>query len=67
MKITVDEKKCAGHALCTIIAPELFEMNEHGKAVVLGEVTDDLVEEAEESVSECPAAALLLLRGADDD
>ncbi|WP_037180998.1 ferredoxin [Rhodococcoides fascians] len=63
MKITVDEKKCAGHALCTIIAPELFEMNANGKAVVLGDVTDDVLDIAEESVTECPAAAIVLSRG----
>ncbi|QII00273.1 ferredoxin [Rhodococcoides fascians A21d2] len=63
MKLTVVEKKCAGHALCTIIAPELFEMNAQGKATVLGDVTDEVLDLAEESVTECPAAAILLSRG----
>lgn len=67
MKLTVDEKKCAGHALCTIIAPDLFEMNDAGKAEVIADLTAADLDLAEESVAECPAAAILLSRGDSDD
>ncbi len=31
MEIHIDRAKCAGHAICTILAPDVFEMDDHGK------------------------------------
>lgn len=59
MKLHVDEGRCAGHALCTVIAPDLFEMDNRGKAIVLAEVDDHNRADAEESIRECPAAAII--------
>ncbi len=60
MKLHVDENKCAGHALCTVIAPDLFEMDDLGKAQVIGEVTDANRLDAEDAMRECPAVAILM-------
>lgn len=60
MKLHVDEGLCAGHALCTVIAPDLFEMDERGKAIVIGEIDDANRADAEDSVAECPAHAIRL-------
>lgn len=60
MNLQVDEKLCAGHALCTVIAPDLFEMDDRGKANVIGDVDDANLPDAEDSVKECPAHAILL-------
>ncbi len=34
MEIAVDEERCCGCRMCTVLAPGLFEMNAEGKAVV---------------------------------
>lgn len=60
MRLHVDEGLCAGHALCTVIAPDLFEMDARGKAVVTGEVDETNRLDAEDSVAECPAHAIRL-------
>lgn len=60
MNLHVDEGLCAGHALCTVIAPDLFEMDDRGKAIVIGDVDDATLPDAEDSVKECPAHAILL-------
>ncbi|MBF4163105.1 ferredoxin [Nocardioides acrostichi] len=59
-QLHVDENKCAGHALCTVIAPDLFEMDDRGKAIVIGQVDDANLAEAEEAVAECPALAIAM-------
>ncbi|MEE2060416.1 ferredoxin [Rhodococcus artemisiae] len=63
MKLEVDARKCAGHALCTVIDPDRFEMNDAGKADVIGTLTADDLDLAREVVAECPAAAVLLHEG----
>ena len=30
MKIKVDQDRCAGHARCAAVAPELYELDENG-------------------------------------
>ena len=30
MKIVIDPAKCAGHARCAAVAPQLFELDENG-------------------------------------
>lgn len=66
MKLTVDHK-CAGHALCNAIAPELFELDEQGIAQVTNQPDAGQRGLAEEAAQECPAAAILIERGAGDE
>ncbi len=37
MKIHVDAEKCQGHNRCYALAPELFDVDDYGNAVVIGE------------------------------
>lgn len=64
MEIHVDRGKCAGHAICTILAPDVFEMDDEGKAVVLPTAAQVSDAEVRDAADACPALAIKLAAGA---
>ncbi len=55
VRITIDKENCIGCGACVATAPEVFEMNDEGKAEVLKiELTDEEIEKTKEAVSVCP-------------
>jgi ferredoxin len=60
MKVRVDAEKCQGHNRCYALAPELFDVDDYGQAVVIGDgtVTPDLEEKARLAVANCPEYAI---------
>ena len=62
MQIHVDAEKCQGHNRCYALAPELFDVDDYGNAVVIGDgtVSPDLVERAKLAVANCPEFAISL-------
>jgi ferredoxin len=59
MHIVIDADKCQGHARCTLIAPNLFDLDDDGNAFLLvDEVPGDQVELAERAVANCPEKAI---------
>lgn len=62
IQISVDSDVCEGHGRCYSIAPELFEPDEIGNAVVIGDgtVPDDQQELAERAAMNCPEKAVLI-------
>lgn len=60
MRVTVDSDKCQGHNRCFALAPELFDVDEYGTAVVIGDgtVADDLEDKARLAVANCPEFAI---------
>jgi ferredoxin len=59
MKARVDRDVCVGSAVCTAIAPEVFELDNKGLSHVVNPDAgdEDLLREAAES---CPAQAITL-------
>jgi ferredoxin len=53
MAITIDADKCIGCGLCVNLAPEVFEMSDDGKAVVINPSAD-----AGDIASQCPVEAI---------
>ena len=53
-------EKCQGHNRCYALAPELFDVDDFGQAVVIGdgEVTAELEEKARLAVANCPEYAI---------
>jgi len=51
----VDSEKCQGHNRCFALAPELFDVDDYGTAVVIGDgsVPADLEEKARLAVANC--------------
>ena len=61
MILKVDADKCQGHGRCYALAPELFDLDENGNALV--RVTNPgpgQIETAEIAVSNCPERAITL-------
>jgi ferredoxin len=62
MKIRVDPEKCQGHALCSMVAPSLFELDEidgHSVAVT-EEVPAGQEADARAAAGSCPEQAIIL-------
>jgi ferredoxin len=62
MKVKVDAQRCQGHTLCSMIAPDSFELSEiDGSSSPVSEVVpveqEDAVREAAHS---CPEQAILI-------
>ncbi len=62
MKVSVDKERCQGHTLCSMIAPDSFELDDvDGHASAVNEVVpadqEDLVAEAAHS---CPEQAIVI-------
>ena len=57
MKVRVDAEKCQGHNRCYALAPELFDVDDYGQAVVIGDgtVPPELEEKARLAVANCPS------------
>ena len=60
MRVEVDRDRCEGNAVCVGIAPDLFELDDEDYAVIKADPVPDGQEDlAEQSVAECPRAALI--------
>lgn len=63
MELTVDADRCQGHGRCYDLAPELFDADEDGHAVLLtpgGDVVPGAEAAAGRAVRSCPEQALSL-------
>ena len=62
MKVAVDKDLCVGHGRCYDVAPELFEDDEDGYAIVRGDgvVPHERAEAARLAVRLCPERAVTL-------
>ncbi len=60
MRVEVDRDRCEGNAVCVGIAPDLFDLDDDDYAFMKVDVIPaDQEELAEQSVAECPRAALI--------
>lgn len=60
MIILVDENLCIGAAPCVAISPEVFQLNDEGKAIVIG--YNDTEENIIAAAESCPVAAIFLYK-----
>ena len=60
MRVTIDTERCQGHGRCFSIAPDLFDSDELGNGVVIGDGTVTVGDErlARLAVSNCPEGAV---------
>ncbi len=63
MRVAVNADLCQGHNRCYALAPELFDVDDYGTAVVIGDgtVTTELQEKAELAVANCPEYAITIV------
>lgn len=61
MKGFVDKDTCIGCGLCPAVCPEIFEMDDDGKAKASkNEIADNLIESAKEAAEQCPVEAIIV-------
>jgi ferredoxin len=60
MRVVIDSEKCQGHNRCYALAPELFDVDDYGAAVVIGDgvVPAELETKARLAVANCPEFAI---------
>ncbi|MBL4930333.1 MULTISPECIES: ferredoxin [Clostridium] len=59
MKACVDKDTCIGCGLCAAISPEVFDMDDDGKAKAIeNELGEDLLASANEACEQCPVSAI---------
>jgi ferredoxin len=60
-QVCLDAARCEGHGRCYTLAPDVFDADEVGHAVVLVDnVSGDLEAQAVEAEKNCPEAAITL-------
>ena len=62
MKINFDRDACQGHNRCYMLAPELFDVDDEGYAILLvqGDIPDELADKAQLAVDNCPEYAITI-------
>ncbi len=62
MKVWVDSERCQGHTLCSMIAPDSFQLSDiDGSASAVNEVVPaDQQEQVREAAHSCPEQAILI-------
>jgi len=62
MRVAVDSELCQGHNRCYALAPELFDVDDYGNAVVIGDgsVPPELEEQARLALANCPEYAITI-------
>jgi ferredoxin len=62
VRVHVDPDKCQGHNRCYALAPELFDVDDLGNAVELGDglVPAELEHKARLAVANCPEYAITI-------
>jgi ferredoxin len=60
MRVELDTEKCQGHNRCYALAPELFDVDDYGTAIVIGDgtVPAGLEEKARLAAANCPEYAI---------
>lgn len=61
MQIAIDHDKCGALGACEAEAPELFEVQRDGSLRIVGELTTETIEAAENACAACPTGALTIL------
>lgn len=62
MKVRVDEDRCEGQAVCTGLAPQVFELTDEDEFVHLrvDEVPEERQARVRKAAAKCPMAALTI-------
>jgi ferredoxin len=59
MKVKVDKDLCLGCGICPDICPEVFEMEDDGKAVTkIDEIPPEAENSCRDAAQQCPAEAI---------
>lgn len=62
MKVTIDHERCEGHQMCAVLAPALFDSDDLGNGVVVGDgtVPEGMENTAQQAAQSCPERAIIV-------
>jgi ferredoxin len=62
MRVRIDDERCEGHGRCYALAPQVFEPDDLGNAVVAGDghVPAELEQTARLAAQNCPEQAVVI-------
>jgi ferredoxin len=65
VRVLLDTEACQGHNRCYALAPELFDVDDYGQAVLIGDgsVPPGLEDKARLAVANCPEYAITVENG----
>ncbi|MEO8815730.1 MAG: ferredoxin [Mycobacterium sp.] len=64
MRVRLDQSKCAGHAQCYAVDPDLFPIDDSGYSTLEDhEVSPEEAQLTRDGVAACPEMALILYEG----
>ena len=58
MRAYVDQDLCVGCGLCTMTAPDVFQLNDDGKAAAVADTTEANKASVLEAIEGCPVSAI---------
>lgn len=58
VKIAVDTAKCMGHARCNAVAPDAFDLDDEGYAVVTPSAVNVPLPQLHNAAASCPEQAI---------
>jgi ferredoxin len=62
VRVSIESAKCQGHGRCAVIAPDVFDTDDLGKAaVLLDPCPEQFRTAAEEAAFTCPETAITIL------
>jgi ferredoxin len=62
VKVSIDAERCQGHGRCFSLAPGLFDFDDLGNGVVIGDgiLNDETLELAQLAQANCPEHAIFI-------
>lgn len=58
MKVVVDSTKCMGHARCNAVAPQAFDLDDEGYAIVTPYAAEASPADLHSAAESCPEQAI---------
>jgi ferredoxin len=58
VKVVVDGAKCMGHARCNAVAPDAFDLDDEGYAIVTDQAADASDTDLHSAAASCPEQAI---------
>lgn len=63
MRVTVDDKLCMGHTLCSVTGPDVYDLDDEGHCLPLAtEIPAELEDQAVAGADACPERAITVVR-----